>query len=352
MISCRLSGVLFSDSLTLESHGNSAAVDLLTDRIFDFIKKVGSEHMRKILKMIKPYKGTLIMSIIFVTLSSVMEILIPIYTKYILSEGIIAKDMSKIIYYGLVMLGMTLIGMVTSLLNTYFSTKTSVNYAVHIRNEIFTKVSHLSQCDVDKIGVSSLMTRTTNDVRQVHDFILSALKSVLPVPIMLIGGFYMAYSVSPNLLRTVLMIIPALLLILIMVFIFIMPMYSKIQKLLDRLNSILRGKISGIRVVRAFNKTDYEDERFNESNNKLTRISLKASRIMSSLLPVLTVGIYALICYIIYICVRDAASPDMTKDAILDTIPNMYMFLSYFTIIVSAMTTMLTIKVTYHKATV
>lgn len=308
--------------------------------------------MKKIFKMLKPYRATLILAIIFSAVYSVLEMLIPVYTKYILSEGIIAKDMNNIIRYGLLMLGFTLLGIITSLLNTYFSTKTSVNYAAHIRNEVFAKVSHLSQCDVDKIGVSSLMTRTTNDVSAVHDIILSSLKSILPVPIMLIGGFVMAYSVSSNLLGLIFKVIPVLLAIMIVALVCIMPMYTKIQKLLDKLNFILRGKIGGIRVIRAFNKTDYEDERFDETNQKLTKISLIASRILAGLMPVLLVGAYSLICYIIYKFVSDAAAPGATKEAIMETIPNMGMFLAYFTMIIGAVTTVVGIVISLPRALV
>ncbi len=308
--------------------------------------------MIKIFKMLKPYRGTLILSIIFSALYSVLEILIPVYTKYIMSEGIIPRDMDMIIHYGLVMLGLTAIGAVASLLNTYFSTKTSVSYAMHIRNVVFERVSHLSQCDVDKIGVSSLMTRTTNDIRQVHDVILNALKSILPVPIMLIGGFYMAASVNSKLLKIVLIAVPALILLGLLILIFVVPMFSKIQKLLDKMNFILRGKINGIRVVRAFNKTEFEDERFDETNKKLTRISLIANRIVAALTPILTVGMYSIICYIIYMCVGDATAPGVDAKVTLETIPNMYMFITYFTLIIAALGTVLAIAVSIPKAMV
>ena len=312
----------------------------------------GREYMRKILKMLKPYTGTLTLSIIFSALFAVLEILIPVYTKYILSEGIISRDMDNILRYGGIMLLLTLAGVVASLLNTYFSTKTSVNYAMHIRNVVFTKVSHLAQSDVDKIGVSSLMTRTTNDVRQVHDVILNSLKSILPVPIMLIGGFYMAYSVSPGLLKTVMSVIPFILVIAVVLIICIVPMFQKIQKLLDHLNFILRGKIGGIRVVRAFNKTDYEDGRFDGTNKKLTRISLVANRIVSGLIPILTVGLYSLICYIMYICVTDATAPGVDPKTSLETIPNMYMFITYFALIIGALGSIVAIVVTFPRAMV
>lgn len=308
--------------------------------------------MRKILKMLKPYAGTLTLSIIFSALYAVLEILIPVYTKYILSEGIISRDMNNILRYGGIMLLLTLLGVAASLLNTYFSTKTSVNYAMHIRNVVFTKVSHLSQSDVDKIGVSSLMTRTTNDVRQVHDVILNSLKSILPVPIMLIGGFYMAYTVSPGLLKTVFSFFPAIIIIAIVLIVCIVPMFNKIQKLLDHLNFILRGKIGGIRVVRAFNKTDYEDERFDGTNKKLTKISLVANRIVSGLIPILTVGLYSLICYIMYVCINDATAPGVDAKTSLEIIPNMYMFITYFAVIITALGTVLAIVVSIPKASV
>ncbi len=308
--------------------------------------------MRKILKMLKPYRATLILSIVFSALHSVFEILIPIYTKNIMGEGIIPRDMSQIIRYGGIMLGLTAFGALASFLNTYFSTKTSVNYAMHLRNEVFSRVSRLSQCDVDKIGVSSLMTRTTNDVRQVHDVILNALKSILPVPIMLIGGLTMAISVGSDLLKVVFIVILILLGLGIIALIFVSPMFSKIQKLLDKMNFILRGKINGIRVIRAFNKTEYEDERFDETNKKLTKISLIANRVVASLTPILTVGMYSLICYIIYICINNATAPGVDPKTSLETIPNMYMFLTYFMLIITAIGTVLVIAISIPKAVV
>jgi len=133
--------------------------------------------MRKVLSLLKPFKWTLLASIFFATVNTVMQLLLPYYTRDMMSS-ILAYDMDAIIRCGLIMLGFTLAGVVTSISNTYFSTKTSVGYSIELRNYIFNKVSHLSQSSIDKIGVSSLVTRTTNDVRQIHDIILSTLKSL------------------------------------------------------------------------------------------------------------------------------------------------------------------------------
>ncbi len=308
--------------------------------------------MIRIFKMLKPYRKTLILSMLCSALYAILEISLPIFTKQIMSKGILGESMENILLYGGIMLGMSVVCGCMSLLNTYFSTKTSVDYANGIRNTVFEKVSHLSQCDVDKIGVSSLMTRTTNDVRQVHDVILSTLKSILPVPIMLVGGFVMAYNTDKELLKLIFVVLPVLLVIVGLLLIFILPMFNKVQKLLDKLNFILRGKISGIRVVRAFNKSEYEDTRFDESNEKLTKLSLRANRILSSLLPVLTVALYSLICYILYTSVMAVMEPGLSKTEIIETIPNMYMFITYFTLIIGAIISIVGIVISIPRASV
>ncbi len=293
--------------------------------------------MKKVLRLLKPHRWTLIMSILFATVNSVMQLLLPLYTKNLQSE-ILHYNMKGITDYALLMMGFTLLGIVTSVANTYFSTKTSVGYTITLRNFIFGKVSRLSQSDIDKIGVASLVTRTTNDVRQVHDFILSTLKSLIPVPIMLVGGLVMAFSLNPEVAKLSLWVVPILAVILIILLAIIIPLYSKVQKLVDKLNQIMREKISGIRVIRAFNRTKYEDERFTTTNLELTGLSLRASRFMAGLLPIVTVAMYSLVCLIIYVSIVHAneLDPVLDKKAIEDTIPNLQAFIGFFSLIISS----------------
>ena len=310
--------------------------------------------MKKVLGMLKPHSKPLVLSIIFATLNTVMQLLLPFYTKEIMDKGILAKDMEKLVEICLTMLGFTVIGIITSLLNTYFSTRTSVGYAVTLRNFIFEKVSRLSQSDIDKIGVASLVTRTTNDVRQVHDIVLSTLKSLIPIPIMLVGGLVMAFKMNAKLAKIALWSIPVLIVLAVILIAVIVPMFSKIQKLVDKLNQSMREKISGIRVIRAFNKTQYEDERFSQTNLKLTGLSLRANRIMAGLLPIVSVGLYSLICVIVYISVSDANTLDplTQQDEIRSAIPNMYAFITYFTLVITAFTSVVSILVSIPKASI
>ncbi|MBR3954548.1 MAG: ABC transporter ATP-binding protein [Clostridia bacterium] len=310
--------------------------------------------MIRILKLIKPHRKTLILSIVFSTLYTVMQLLLPFYTRRIYSEGIVVYNMDKIVEIGAGMLGLTLLSIALSLANTYFSTRTSVEYSRTLRNDMFTKVSSLCQSDIDKIGVSSLITRTTNDVKQVHDVILNVLKSILPVPIMLVGGLVMAFTLSRDLASASMSFIPIIAAVAIVMLIVIMPMYSKMQKKLDQLNQLMREKIGGIRVIRAFNKTEHEDKRFADTNFELTGLALRSSRIMSSMLPFVTMALYGLLCALMYIAVRnaDALDPTTQQQELLNTIPNLQMFLSFFTMIFSGVASVVSIVVSIPRASI
>lgn len=310
--------------------------------------------MKKVLSMLKPHKWTLILSIVFATINTVMQLLIPLYTKNIMADGILVYDMDKLLELCFIMLGFTLASIITSILNTYFSTKTSVGYSITLRNYIFDKVSRLSQSDIDKIGVASLVTRTTNDVRQVHDVVLSTLKSLVPIPIMLVGGLVMAFSLNGELARLALWSIPIVGVLAIILIAIIMPIYSKVQKLTDKLNQIMREKISGIRVIRAFNKTEYEDERFENANIELTGIALKAARIMAAFMPVLTMLLYTLICFLIYNYVMTANELDIVtqSEQIRETIPDMTAFIAFFSLVIAAITSVASIIVSLPRASI
>ncbi len=311
--------------------------------------------MKKVFKLLGPYKWFLLLSIVFSTLGTVMQLLLPAYTKNIMS-AIIGERQDQVLSNGMIMLGFTLAGVATSIANTYFSTKTSVGYSIAIRNFIFDKVSHLAQSSIDKIGVSSLVTRTTNDVRQVHDFILNTLRSLIPIPIMLVGGIVMAYRTSPEVLKTSLGVVPIMLFIAVVMLVIVAPMYTKVQKLLDRINQLLREKIAGIRVVRAFNRTKYEDDRFNAANKKLTGLALRAARLMAALSPLIMVMLYGLVVLIMYRLLNQVNGWDPAVEAdrekIMQTIPNLSAFIAYFSLIITSIASVIGIIVSIPRATV
>ena len=309
--------------------------------------------MSKVLRLLKPHIGPLLGSIFFSLVSTVMQILLPVYTKNI-NSAIISGDGDGIRTYALYMLVFSLAGVATSILNTYFSTKTSVGYSITLRNYVFDKVSHLSQSNIDRIGVPSLVTRTTNDIRQIHDIVLSTLKNLLPIPIMMTAGVIMIFRLYPEVAKKSLSIIPVLLVLAVILIAIIVPMYSRVQKYVDKLNGLLREKIGGIRVIRAFNRTEYEDGRFAETNTALTRLSLIASRIMAGLLPVLTLALYGFIVMLMLTLTQsvNAMDPSTQRQEILDTIPNLTAFISYFTLLIGAIVSVVSIIVSIPRASI
>ena len=312
--------------------------------------------MKKILSLLKPYTGTLLLSILFSLINTGMQIALPLLTKNI-NSAILASNWdgeNGIKPTAILMLCMSVAALITSISNTYFSTRTSVNYSVALRNYVFRRVSALSQSNIDEIGVSSLVTRTTNDIRQIHDIVLNVLKSLLPIPVMIVFGVVMIFRIYPEVAKQSLSIIPVLLVLALVLIAIIVPLFSRVQKLLDRINQLMREKIGGIRVIRAFNRTEYENERFYETNDRLTRISLRAGRLISGLIPILTLLLYGFIVMIMLSITKsvNAKNPSTQFQEIMDTIPNLAAFVSYFGLLISAIVSVVTIVVAIPRASI
>ncbi|MCR5041548.1 MAG: ABC transporter ATP-binding protein/permease [Clostridia bacterium] len=325
--------------------------------------------MKKILSLLRPFRRELVLSLIFMLSSTVLSMITPIMSKNLVTEitqnitpdptytGPVAEALPHDFYvYSAVIVAAALVSCVFGLCNTYFSTVVSTNYSKALRSMMFRKVSSLGQSDIDRIGVASLITRTTSDVSNIHEVVLTTLRNVLSVPVLLIGGLVMVFVTAPNLAGTILAIIPVFLIILLVFFKFISPMFLRIQKQLDRLNRILREKISGIRVIRAFRKTEDTDRDFNKTNLILTGYALKAARILSLLMPFLVVIIYGIVILLLYRVLKGinaldpAIAAEQTK--IAETIGSLTAFLSYFMMVMMAIAQVIAIVGSFPRAQV
>lgn len=326
----------------------------------------------KLLKLLKPYSKPFWISIAFMIFQSLFQIILPMLTNYMVTYGVngasdpnvkqlsflenmgIAVGSDTIRFIGMVMIVFSVLSIGVSLGNTYFSSKVSSGYANILRRTMFYKVQSLSQTDIDKIGVASLITRTTNDVVQVQDMILNSLRTILTVPITLVLGLVLAISLNPKLMGFLGVVIPIILVFIIIMFIFIVPIFSKVQKLTDKLNQIVREKIGGIRVIRSFNKTASEDEKFSKTNFDLTSLSLKATRIMASLLPFMVTILYTAIAMLMWKGgkVIETLDPTLDYDQINATVGNLQAFMSYMMLIITGVTSIATIFVSIPKANI
>ncbi|MDR1631124.1 MAG: ABC transporter ATP-binding protein/permease [Oscillospiraceae bacterium] len=311
--------------------------------------------MSKLLKYLKDFSGLAVLSIFLVLLHNILQLVIPMLTASMISTGIEGGNVPFIYLMGFIMLSVSLLNVVISILSSYSTSKTSAGYAMTLRKQLFTKVSSLSQSDIDKIGVPSLITRTTNDVRNVQDMVLSLMRMIITVPIMLVGGLVMALMYDKKMTLTILLIVVPLfaVMFLLMAKIF-MPWFNTLQKRTDKVNQIMREKLGGIRVIRAFNRSKYEDKRFDQANLDLTAIALRVNRLMAYLMPVLVIFVFGLLIVLIGNTGNrlDGYSVEIPAELelIQNTVGNMFAFISYLIIVITAIMSAASLFVSIPKA--
>ncbi len=237
--------------------------------------------MKLILKYLKNYKMLLMINIISVFGFALVELGIPTIMAKVIDKGIANGDIEYIKTMGLIIVVISIIGVLGTILLGYCSSKISTNVTRDIRNDIFKKSQEFSHSEYDRFGISSMITRTTNDAFQVMQFINILLRLALITPVMFIVSLVMILKTSSSLSSILPVTLPF---IIIGVFIIakISHPWSEIQqKNLDKLNRISRENLTGIRVIRAFGNDDHERERFAETNKDYTEISKKIFKLMS-----------------------------------------------------------------------
>lgn len=197
------------------------------------------------------------------------------------------SNMTVIWKNGLLMLGITLASSILSIFVAYFSSKVGSDFGRDIRKSLFAKVIGLSKAQEDNFSTASLITRATNDVTQVQMLIIMSLRMMLNVPIMFAGGLFMALNKDAKMTLVLVASIPIVVTIILLAAKFIVPLFKTMQKKIDRLTMVARENITGIRVIKAFGGEDYEEKRFRQANEDVTKVSLSAARIMSVLMPVM-----------------------------------------------------------------
>ena len=243
--------------------------------------------MLKIYRHLKPYIAVLILILALLGVQVATTLWLPTLMAEIVDKGIVKGDTSYILKIGGEMIIVTLIGMVAMIISTYFTSKVGVGFARDLRSKLFKRVESFSQADIDKIGIASLTTRTTNDITQVSSVTITILRMMITAPIMLIGGIIMAINKSPKLSEVLIFSIPILIIVIVVIAGKGVPIFRSIQTKLDKVNQVMREKLNGIRVIRAFNKSEFESIKFNKANKDLTDTSIKVNKIMGGLQPAL-----------------------------------------------------------------
>lgn len=243
--------------------------------------------MMKLLQHLKPYRWLVAAVLVLVFFQTLTELYLPTLMSDIVDTGVVNGDTEYIWKVGGVMLLVALGGMICSVGSSLFSAKAASGFGRTLRGKVFGHVSNFSLEEFDKVGTASLITRTTNDITQVQQVLIMMLRMMIMAPMMCIGGIIMAVSKDATLSLTLIVIMPVLALAIFLIARKGLPLFKAIQKKIDRLNLVLREELTGIRVIRAFNRMGHEQKRFDQANRDLTDTAIRVNKIMALMMPLM-----------------------------------------------------------------
>ncbi|MBI9009844.1 MAG: ABC transporter ATP-binding protein [Tenericutes bacterium] len=269
--------------------------------------------MKIVFKYLKPYWKELIEISILVILTSLSMLLLPDFMSSLIGKGLSAEytlsgvvvdtcdlalaectvnqvsDFGIIARYSLYMLGATLLSSIAAIGLMYVSSHLGSYVSRDMRSALYKKVNSLSIAETSKFGTSTLITRATNDINQIQNFIMMASRMILRIPVIFVGSMIFALRKSAELTGVLGISVPILIVFIAVVFIFAMPLFKKQQIKIDNLTRVTRESINGVRVIRAFGQGETEVERFNEANVDLTNLQYKIGKIMAFMNPFINV---------------------------------------------------------------
>jgi ATP-binding cassette subfamily B protein len=241
--------------------------------------------MIRLFRFLKPYRFQVVLVMMLVFMQSLANLYLPTLMADIVDTGIVKNDTPYILRVGGFMLLVSIGGMLCSIVATFFSARIATGFGRIVRGKIFSHVEHFSLHEFDTLGTASLITRTTNDTTQVQQVLIIMLNMMISAPLMAIGGIILAVSEDATLAWVLVAAIPILVIAIYMIMSRAIPLFRIVQVKLDALNRVLDEGLTGVRVIRAFDRIDHEQRRFDEANLDLTDVSIRVNRIVAFLWP-------------------------------------------------------------------
>lgn len=242
--------------------------------------------MSKLFKYLKPYWKEILLLCILVWIQVEVSLELPDFMAKIINQGVVVGDNAFIWHTGGEMLGLAFLGAIAMIGAGFFTAKVAAGFSMRVRSEVFTKVESFSLAEFDHFSTASLITRTTNDITQIQS-VLVMMRLVLMAPMTGIGAVYKAYHTAPSMTWIMALGVGVMLLTIILVFSIAIPQFQVLQKLVDRLNLVTRENLTGLRVIRAFNRENFEEGKFEAANEDLTRANLFLNRLMVLMMPIM-----------------------------------------------------------------
>jgi ATP-binding cassette subfamily B protein len=241
--------------------------------------------MLKLFVFLKPFRASVALVLALALAQSLASLYLPRLMADIVDHGIVPDDRRQIMIYGGLMLLMALVSTAASVGSSFFSAKVASGFGRDVRNRIFDRVAHFSVHQFDRFSTASLITRTTNDTTQVQQVLIMMMTMVITAPMMAIGGIILSLSQDTRLARVLIAVIPILGVIFFLIMRKAVPLFQLMQVKIDRLNLVLDEGLTGVRVIRAFDRNAHESRRFDAANLDLTGNAIAVNRLVSLLMP-------------------------------------------------------------------
>lgn len=241
--------------------------------------------MIKLSRFLKPYTFMIILVLGSIFLQTLGDLYLPTLMGDIINKGVMQGDTGEILRIGALMLLVTAGGVICAVISSYLSARISTGFGASLRSSIFRKVSGFSLNEFDRFGTATLITRTTNDVFQIQMVTIMIMRMMMSAPMMAVGGIILALRRDRQLTLVLVFVLPILAGLVVFIASKMIPLFRSVQKKIDRMNLVLREKLTGVRVIRAFDAAEREEKRFNQANDDLTDTYIKVNRIMAFMVP-------------------------------------------------------------------
>ena len=255
--------------------------------------------MFQLLRYAKDYRKQIILGPFFKFLEAVFELILPLFMARLVDEGIARHDQGKVVEMTVAMLGLSIVGLLCALICQYYASIASQGFGTVLRNRLMEKINSFSHKELNRFGTDTLITRMTNDINQMQGALAMLIRLVVRAPFLSIGSVIMAFYIDWQMGLIFLILLPLFCFILFLIIHYSVPLYRKIQQKLDQLNQLVTQNLSGVRVIRAFARTNTETAHFNEETEEISRLNQRVANISALLSPsttlIMNVGVVALL---------------------------------------------------------
>ncbi len=241
--------------------------------------------MGRLARYLKPYLPLLVLMLFFLIGQVLANLALPDYMARIVNEGIIGNDNDVVISTGVTMLIVTLLGGLSTISASFLASRIATGFTRDVRTDTFEKVESFSVLEFSRFSTASLITRCTNDMQQIQMALFMSLRLALMAPLMGIGAVFKAYQLAPSMTWIMAVAVAVLFTVIALLLKMAMPRFGRLQSLVDRLNLVTRERLTGMRLIRAFNRESCERDRFEETNDDLMTVNISVNRIMGVMQP-------------------------------------------------------------------